>query len=70
MNSLWIKINNFYYNVDKIESIAFKIVENTIDNKKLYFVLINLNEIQVDEKNYNRIKEQFLECIGVNSIYE
>ena len=66
----FIRIGNSYYNVNGINQIAFKILESSLEDKELYFIVVNYNEIPVDKENYNRIVKQFREIIGDENIYE
>lgn len=66
----FILIGELYYNVNNIETISFRSLKNTLKNEEYYFIIINGAKINIDEKNYYRIRNQFKEIIGEDNIYE
>lgn len=61
----YLKINDRFYNLSLIKKIEFKIYKDNIYNKKLFYVDIDdeLIEIETFEK-FEKIKKDFLEKIN------
>lgn len=66
----FIRINNLYYNVNKLDNIGFKTLTSEITNEQIFIIIINYNEIIVNENDYKKIINQFNEIIGEENIYE
>lgn len=63
----FIKIGNLYYNLEKIENIGFKTIENSLTSEKVaHYIIINNVDIFVNEEEYYKIKlviERLIEVV-------
>lgn len=69
MNS-FIKIGNCYYNINNINKIGFKYLENCLNKNFKYSIIINDDEIFINKEEYYKIKNQIKNIIGDENIYE
>lgn len=66
----YLRIGNYYFNLNNIKSIQFKTIKNIKNEECICHIIVDDIDIKLSEQEYRNTLDEFVMLVGEYNIYE